>query len=1535
MRGICTASDGLRQMLRLGIGFLFAVGLLFSAGVGQAYSADDSSRGPLEESQVQTLRATFGLSLSQAEANLGLQEKGTRIDIVGQMRDELGKSFAGVWFDNEAGEFVVPIAAADLSVATAKRASSGVSEEFAAAALGADSYRTEVVESSTMALEAAQRELDEVLEARGQVYQTALDPSKNSVVVRVPTSIGKGDLAFVQAAARSAGVAAEVIQLPEEHFTKVRPMGCDQVERFCDRPIRGGQYIYGNFTGPDGKPWVERCSVGFRANGNNGKKYILTAGHCVKEFNKAAGPTIWNWSVPDSGNYWFPLGTTDQWHYDGKDWAKIDATGYWPDVAPWPTILAFWDGPQKYGVNLEYPVVGEATSYKGQTLCHVGARTGSSCGVVEYVNSTIDYGGGEKVNSMFEVYGPHPMLLLDNGDSGGSVVASNIALGLVSGGYESISGVWMYFSDIVAANAELNTNLVGQGAPEGITGAPTSVGPYSATVTGQVNPHGLATSFSYEYGQGNYGKSSFSYSAGSGQGFVSNSTVLPFLEPNADYQYRIKATNALNSGWGEKGELKTPPVPPIIATKPAADITGTSATFNATVDPEGAETTYYIEWGKSTAYGSKSEEVSAGAGRDPVNISIPISGLEFGANYHYRVVASSIGGTSQGADVSFTPGWWQRNVPIPAGGKPTTTLTDVDCTSVAFCTAVGYGIGTVEGKETARGVLSSWVGGDWTSSFVPVPSGKTWTQLQAIDCVSASDCWAVGGTGTGATWQDPRNPLVSHWDGSSWQSTSLPSPAGTYHALLSGVSCASATSCIATGLVQTVKEGLPSELAMRWNGSEWSLTTNPPGALPFATSEAPECVSATLCYAPGAMSNPPSAPESIPFVNRWNGSTWTRESLGGGSLSWFKAIDCVGSSCVAAGVGDVASQPTPFVGELAAGTWKSSALPQLLNPGDKSAYAHDLSCNALANCQMVGRATLASGGSEQPPLAARIVAGTWERQTLPSLPTAAFLSAVSCPSATFCAVVGKKGWSGSEEPISAIYTKYQQAVAATKAATGAIGSNATLNGTVDPKGSETTYYFEYGPTTAYGTKTSSKVLSGSSPVTDVSAAISGLTPGQQVHFRVVTSNAGGTVASPDAVFVADGYRIARLEAMKVTEPFDGTVGGPVSAWSTDWVKLPWLTNQGVNNPSGPGWTPPAYSNIGGAAYQRTVSEVSAGLAAQVTMSVDPGGKDRWFALWSDVPLTASSRAGYQLKVTKASGTFETKYNLVLFKWVAGASTELAAKANVDLLKGDTLALADEGGNVSAWVKSSSGYAELLSAADSTFADGRAGIEGSGNNTRLRNFKVGALLDPAPNMTGAIAGLPVRDSLGTPQDPLSGGGAWAASAWITSGVGRPTGIVFADGWGPADAHPTANGAYWTKASFADTGSGNGVAVTVGQRPVNTNRYLSFWLNVPTPTAGAKTGYEVRFTEKEPWSGELKLTRWQLGVSATLGSVSSKQLTANTRLAITRKGNSITVWWNESAVITVTDSTLTGGFAMIEGTGIATRLKSFQAGQLQPF
>ena len=100
---------------------------------------------------------------------------------------------------------------------------------------------------------------------------------------------------------------------------------------------------------------------------------------------------------------------------------------------------------------------------------------------------------------------------------------------------------------------------------------------------------------------------------------------------------------------------------------------------------------------------------------------------------------------------------------------------------------------------------------------------------------------------------------------------------------------------------------------------------------------------------------------------------------------------------------------------------------------------------------------------------------------------------------------------------------------------------ATLNGYVNPEGLATTYHFEYGTNTAYGTSTAATSAgSGNAPV-PVSAPISGLTAGTTYHFRLVATNSAGTTKTPDATFTAGSQTLTAItESTAVVDEGPGT-----------------------------------------------------------------------------------------------------------------------------------------------------------------------------------------------------------------------------------------------------------------------------------------------------------------------------------------------------------------------------------------------------------
>lgn len=96
--------------------------------------------------------------------------------------------------------------------------------------------------------------------------------------------------------------------------------------------------------------------------------------------------------------------------------------------------------------------------------------------------------------------------------------------------------------------------------------------------------------------------------------------------------------------------------PPTATTEAATAVKYEEATLKGTVNPEGAPTTYWFEYGATESYGSKAPITpeSVGSGTSNVLLSKVVTGLEESTTYHFRIVAESEGKTVPGEDASFT-----------------------------------------------------------------------------------------------------------------------------------------------------------------------------------------------------------------------------------------------------------------------------------------------------------------------------------------------------------------------------------------------------------------------------------------------------------------------------------------------------------------------------------------------------------------------------------------------------------------------------------------------------------------------------------------------------------------------------------------------------------------------------------------------------------------------------------------------------------------------------------------------------------------
>ncbi|MGH2974370.1 MAG: LamG-like jellyroll fold domain-containing protein [Solirubrobacterales bacterium] len=120
--------------------------------------------------------------------------------------------------------------------------------------------------------------------------------------------------------------------------------------------------------------------------------------------------------------------------------------------------------------------------------------------------------------------------------------------------------------------------------------------------------------------------------------------------------------------------------------------------------------------------------------------------------------------------------------------------------------------------------------------------------------------------------------------------------------------------------------------------------------------------------------------------------------------------------------------------------------------------------------------------------------------------------------------------------------------ATSEAATGISATEATLKASVNPNGTATTYQFEYGTTTSYGTKapTSPESAGSGSTAVALSKAISGLKEATTYHFRVLATSEGATSYGEDKTFTTLVLPSATTEAATGVNEHEATLKGSVN-----------------------------------------------------------------------------------------------------------------------------------------------------------------------------------------------------------------------------------------------------------------------------------------------------------------------------------------------------------------------------------------------------
>ena len=403
----------------------------------------------------------------------------------------------------------------------------------------------------------------------------------------------------------------------------------------------------------------------------------------------------------------------------------------------------------------------------------------------------------------------------------------------------------------------------------------------------------------------------------------------------------------------------------------------------------------------------------------------------------FLVIAALLGGVfvmSTQTTEAATSGWSVATVP---GTGADDVLLGTTCVNALQCWAVGITLANLGGgnQSSVSPLVEAWNGTTWTLVPLSLPDGEGGGLFDAT-CINGSDCWAVGAE-VGSGGGNPTGTLVEQWNGSSWSVVPSPTPSGpgVVGAILSSVSCASASDCMAVGYATDTNGNNLTDVVEQWDGSSWAIIPSVPTGQAFDQLVRVQCLSATDCWAVGnagpvsQMSNflPvfPGAVGDQALIEHWDGSAWSivpgvEEPLpNGGYLSGLECVDA--TDCwVSGATTDATGNASGILMEHWDGaTWinSSASVPDSSAPG----ILAGLSCVSAVECWAAGSTgSFNNGGSGAQPqsLVEYWNGSSWSVQPSPTVTALSFLNSMSCVPNVGCVAGGSTltNPSGNNDP---------------------------------------------------------------------------------------------------------------------------------------------------------------------------------------------------------------------------------------------------------------------------------------------------------------------------------------------------------------------------------------------------------------------------------------------------------------------------------------------------------------------------------------
>jgi hypothetical protein len=150
--------------------------------------------------------------------------------------------------------------------------------------------------------------------------------------------------------------------------------------------------------------------------------------------------------------------------------------------------------------------------------------------------------------------------------------------------------------------------------------------------------------------------------------------------------------------------------PPTITGTASQNVGTTTADVSATINPNGAATTYVVKYGTSTNYDQQTSAVAIGSAFTGQSASQTLSGLAPNTTYHFQFVATNSAGTTSGPDTTFTTAASAPAATAPAivgqaaptiGATTATVSASINPNGSATTVVVQYGTTAAYGQQTA------------------------------------------------------------------------------------------------------------------------------------------------------------------------------------------------------------------------------------------------------------------------------------------------------------------------------------------------------------------------------------------------------------------------------------------------------------------------------------------------------------------------------------------------------------------------------------------------------------------------------------------------------------------------------------------------------------------------------------------------------------------------------------------------------------------------------------------------------------------